>query len=102
MRRRGVSPLRFDTMSAQVMASPPEEGQPPSSPNRLRARLRAAQAAAAAVTTECASSSARVGKRVREDNEASEPAPLPYNENDLWLDRQIDKLIAVIKALIGR
>ena len=56
------------------MASPPEEGQPPSSPNRLRARLRAAQAAAAAVTTECALSSARVGKRVREDNDAAEPA----------------------------
>ena len=56
------------TMSAQV------QGQP-ASPTRLRARLRAAQVAAAAITTECASSSARVGKRVREDNEAAEPAP---------------------------
>ena len=66
-------------MSAQVMGCAPVEGQPasqgqPNSPTRLRARLRAAQAAAAAITTECASSSARVGKRVREDNEAAEPA----------------------------
>ena len=53
-------------MSAQV------QGQPPS-PGRLRARLRAAQAAARDVTA--AESSARVGKRVREDNEAAEPAP---------------------------
>ena len=56
------------TMSAQV------QGQP-ASPTRLRARLRAAQVAAAAITTECASSSARVGKRVREDNEPAEPTP---------------------------
>ena len=66
-------------MSAQVMGCAPVEGQPasqgqPASPTRLRARLRAAQVAAAAITTECASSSARVGKRVREDNEAVEPA----------------------------
>ena len=54
-------------MSAQV------QGQPPS-PGRLRARLRAAQAAARDVTAAAAESSARVGKRVREDNEASEPA----------------------------
>ena len=62
------------------MGCAPVEGQPasqgqPNSPTRLRARLRAAQAAAAAITTECASSSARVGKRVREDNETAEPAP---------------------------
>ena len=46
--------------------------------------------------------SAAVAAALAEVPEASEPAPLPYNENDLWLDRQIDKLIAVIKALIGR
>ena len=63
------------------MGCAPAEGQPasqgqPNSPTRLRARLRAAQAAAAAITTECASSSARVGKRVREDtNDAAELAP---------------------------
>ena len=61
------------------MGCAPVEGQPasqaqPNSPTRLRARLRAAQAAAAAITTESAASSARVGKRVREDNEAAEPA----------------------------
>jgi len=50
------------------------QGQPPS-PGRLRARLRAAQAAARDVTAAAAESSARVGKRVREDNEAAEPAP---------------------------
>ena len=55
------------------MGSAPSEGQP-ASPGRLRARLRAAQAAARDVTAAAAESSARVGKRVREDNEAAEPA----------------------------
>ena len=58
---------------APVEAQPASQGQP-TSPTGLRARLRAAQVAAAAITTECASSSARVGKRVREDNDAAEPA----------------------------
>jgi len=31
----------------------------------------------------------------------AEPAPLPVSD-ELWLDRQIDKLIAVIKVLLGR
>ena len=56
------------------MGCAPVEGQP-ASPGRLRARLRAAQAAARDVTAAAAESSARVGKRVREDNEAAEPAP---------------------------
>ena len=68
-------------MSAQVMGCAPVEGQPasqgqPSSPGRLRARLRAAQAAARDVTAAAAESSARVGKRVREDNDAAEPATM--------------------------
>ena len=74
-------------MSAQVMGCAPVEGQPasprkadqgqptPGSPGRLRARLRAAQAAARDVTAAAAESSARVGKRVREDNDAAGPAP---------------------------
>ena len=52
-----------------------DQGRPtPGSPGRLRARLRAAQAAARDVTAAAAESSARVGKRVREDNDAAEPA----------------------------
>ena len=68
-------------MSAQVQGQPAsprkaDQGQPtPGSPGRLRARLRAAQAAARDVTAAAAESSARVGKRVREDNEDVEPAP---------------------------
>ena len=60
------------------MGCAPVEGQPaspPTSPGRLRARLRAAQAAARDVTSAAAESSARVGKRVHEDNETAESAP---------------------------